>query len=134
MQVELALRDIRYAAFAREQELIWINRLCLLGCTDPTTPIRREIWMRIPGFTILATMAVLTASHAHAQTFGGNAPFCLQQWHWGGGGGTIYCGYSSMAQCSATASGLAAMCLTNPYFANAQVPREPAYRQPRRAY
>ena len=84
--------------------------------------------MRIPAFAILATIAVLTATPAQA------APFCLQHWHWGGGGGTIYCGYSSMAQCHATASGLAAMCLTNPYFANAQAPREPAYRHPRRAY
>jgi len=90
--------------------------------------------MRIPAFAILATIAVLTAAPARAQTFGGNAPFCLQHWHWGGGGGTIYCGYSSMAQCHANASGLSAMCVTNPYFANAQVPREPAYRRPRRAY
>jgi len=90
--------------------------------------------MRIPAFAILATISVLTAPPARAQTFGGNAPVCLHEWEWGGGAGTIYCGYSSMAQCNATASGRAAMCLTNPYFASAQVPREPAFRQPRRAY
>ena len=89
--------------------------------------------MRIPALAILATIAVLTAAPARAQRYGGNAPICLQQWYWGGGD-TIYCGYSSMAQCNATASGLSAMCITNPYFANVQVPRDPAYRQPRRAY
>ena len=89
--------------------------------------------MRIPALAILATIAVLTAAPARAQTYGGNAPICLQQWY-EYGSATINCGYSSMAQCNATASGLPAMCITNPYFANAQAPRDPAYRQPRRAY
>jgi hypothetical protein len=95
--------------------------------------IRKEILMRIPALAIWATIAVLTAAPTQAQTFGGNAPICLQRWYWGGGE-TVYCGYSSMAQCHANASGLSATCVTNPYFANAQAPREPAYRQPRRAY
>jgi hypothetical protein len=85
--------------------------------------------MRILALAILATIAVLTAAPARAQTYGGNAPICLHQWYWGGGD-TFYCEYSSMPQCQATASGLSAQCVTNPYF----VPREPAYRQPRRAY
>ena len=89
--------------------------------------------MRIPALAILATIAVLTAAPARAQTYGGNAPICLYQWY-EYGSATINCDYSSMAQCTATASGLPAMCITNPYFANAQAPREPAYRQPRRAY
>ena len=89
--------------------------------------------MRIPALAILATTAVLTAAPAQAQRYGGNAPICLHQWY-EYGSSSIYCGYSSMAQCNATASGLAAMCMTNPYFAAAQVPREPAYPQPRRAY
>ena len=89
--------------------------------------------MRIPALAILATTAVLAAAPAQAQTYGGNAPICLQQWY-EFGGYSINCDYSSMAQCNATASGLPAMCITNPYFANAQVPREPAHRQPRRAY
>ena len=89
--------------------------------------------MRILALAILATIAVLTAAPARAQTYGGNAPICLHQWYWGGGD-TYYCEYSSMAQCQATASGLPAQCVTNPYFVNAPVPREPAYRQRRRAY
>src|SRR6478735_5444538 len=97
---------------------------------DVTKSIRKEILMRIPALAILATIAVLTAAPAQAQTYGGNAPICLHQWYWGGGD-TFYCGYSSMAQCTATASGLSATCVTNPYFA---VPREPVHRQPRRAH
>jgi hypothetical protein len=88
--------------------------------------------MRIPALTILATFAVLTAAPAMAQTFGGNAPICLHRWYWGGGS-TYYCEYASMAQCQATASGLPATCVENPYFANTQAPRG-AYRQPRSAY
>ena len=74
--------------------------------------------MRIPALAILATIAVLTAAPAQAQTYGGNAPICLHQWYWGGGD-TYYCEYISMPQCQATASGLPAQCVTNPYFVNA---------------
>ncbi|MGM4954872.1 DUF3551 domain-containing protein [Bradyrhizobium barranii] len=104
-----------------------------LRYADAMESIRKEILMRIPTLAIWATISVLAAAPTQAQTYGGNAPICLQRWYWGGGE-TFYCGYSSMAQCHANASGLSAMCVTNPYFANAQVPREPAYRQPRRAY
>jgi len=93
--------------------------------------IRKEILMRISALAMWATIAVLTAGPTQAQTFGGNAPVCLQRWYWGGNE-TFYCGYSSMAQCHATASGLSATCVMNPYFANAQA--LPAYRQPRRAH
>ena len=88
--------------------------------------------MRIRVLAMLVTTAVLTAAPAGAQTYGGNAPFCLHRYY-PDGGDNIDCGYSTMAQCNATASGLPATCMTNPYFASAQVPREPAYRQPRRA-
>ena len=85
--------------------------------------------MRIPALAILATFAVLTAAPAMAQTYGGNFPVCLQI-YLRDGARNIECSYSSMEQCRATASGLSAMCLINPY-SNA---REPAYRQPRRSY
>ena len=88
--------------------------------------------MRIPALAILAATVVLTAVPARAQTFGGNAPICLQKWYWGGGS-TYYCEYASIAQCQATAAGLPASCVANPYLANAQTPRG-AYRQPRNAY
>ena len=81
--------------------------------------------MRIPALAILATTAVLTALPAQAQTYGGNAPICLHKWYWGGSS-TYYCEYASMAQCQATASGLPATCVENPYFAQrANVPGEP---------
>ena len=89
--------------------------------------------MRLAALAILATTAVLTAMPAQAQTYGGNAPICLHRIYWGGGD-AYYCSYATMAQCQATASGLPASCIENPYFANAQVPRGRAYRQPRGAY
>src|SRR5260221_476791 len=64
------------------------------------------------------------------QTYSGNYPVCLQL-YLRDGARSIDCRYSSIEQCQATASGLSAMCVTNPYYSNA---REPADRQPRRGY
>jgi hypothetical protein len=92
-----------------------------------------EVPMRIPALVMLTAVTVLTATPAPAQTYGGNYPVCLQHYTWGGSRDT-YCNYSSMGQCQATAAGLPAMCILNPYFANAQMPRDPGYRSPRRGY
>ena len=89
--------------------------------------------MRILALAILTTVPVLTTAPALAQTYGGNHPICLQSYGLGGGY-SIDCGYSSMEQCQATASGLSATCGTNPYYAKANAPTDPAYRRPRRAY
>jgi len=89
--------------------------------------------MRVLALSILTIFAVFTADSADAQTYGGNGPICLERYQWGGSR-SIYCDYSSMAQCQATASGLSATCVTNPYYSNAQAPRDPAYRQSRRGY
>ena len=86
--------------------------------------------MRIPALVVLTAVTVLTSAPAPAQTFGGNYPVCLQHYRWGGS--DIECGFTSMAQCNASASGLAATCLANPYYANAQMPRQPSRRH--RAY
>jgi len=94
------------------------------------TAIRREILMRIPALAILAIFTVLSAAPAVAQTYSGNYPVCLQL-YLRDGARSIECSYSSIEQCQATASGLSATCLINPYYSNA---REPAYRQPRRGY
>jgi len=85
--------------------------------------------MRIPALVILTAVTVLTSAPASAQTYGGGYPVCLQHYRWGGS--DIECAYTSIAQCNATASGLGAVCLTNPYYANAQMPREPRRRQQR---
>jgi len=89
--------------------------------------------MRIPALAILTFFTVLTAAPAVAQTYSGNYPVCLQL-YLRDGARNIECSYSSIEQCQATASGLSATCLVNPYYANAREPREPAYRQPRRGY
>jgi Protein of unknown function (DUF3551) len=89
--------------------------------------------MRVLALAILTVVTVLTTAPVVAQTYGGNSPFCLQSYGMGGGY-AIDCGYTTMAQCQATASGLSATCLINPYYANAQVPRGPTSRQSRRAH
>jgi hypothetical protein len=79
--------------------------------------------MRFPVLAILIIAAALRATPARAQTYDPNYPVCLQTY--GIGGGSIECSYASLAQCSATASGLAAQCIANPFFASAQVPAGP---------
>ena len=54
------------------------------------------------------------AAPVAAQRFGGNYPVCLQKWEWGGAS-SIRCQYSSWEECRASAIGLSAMCLQNPY-------------------
>jgi hypothetical protein len=107
--------------------------VCLPRYAGVMTSIHREIPMRVPALTILTLLTVLSAVPAKAQTYGGNGPICLERFEWGGSR-TIYCDYSSMAQCQATASGLSAMCSTNPYYSNAQAPRGPGSRRLRRGY
>jgi hypothetical protein len=83
--------------------------------------------MRIPALAMLTIAAALTATPALAQTYDPNYPVCLQTY--GIGGGYIECSYSSLAQCSATASGRAAQCIVNPFFAGARGPAEPRRRR-----
>jgi len=87
----------------------------------------KEAVMRIPALATLTIAAVLTATPALAQTYDPKYPVCLQTY--GISGGYIDCSYGSLAQCSATASGRAAQCITNPFFAGAQRPVEPRYRR-----
>ena len=75
--------------------------------------------MRIPVLAILAIAAVLTAVPARAQTYNSSYPVCLQTHVMGGG--YIECSYTGLAQCNASASGRAAQCFANPYFAGGQV-------------
>lgn len=89
--------------------------------------------MRVLALAILTMFVGLASAPAGAQTYGGNGPICLERYEWGGSR-NIYCEYSSMAQCQATASGLSAMCTMNPYYSNAQAPRNPTYQRSRRGY
>jgi hypothetical protein len=88
--------------------------------------------MRIPALAILMIATVLAAAPARAQTYGTDYPVCLQVYDIDGG--YIECGYTSLAQCNASASGRAAQCIINPYFASAQAPEGRHYRRHRRVY
>lgn len=76
---------------------------------------------------ILASAAVLAAAPSQAQTYDPNFPVCLQVY--APRGGYIDCSFTSLPQCQATASGRAAQCYANPFFAQALKPRGPVYRQ-----
>jgi len=70
-------------------------------------------------YALLAFAAVSAIEPAQAQTYGHGYPVCLHVY----GPVTYYeCGYTSIAQCNATASGRAAQCVPNPYLAQASVP------------
>jgi hypothetical protein len=86
--------------------------------------------MRIPALAILIVMTVFTASPGEAQMYSPDYPVCLQAY--GRNGGYIECAYTSLAQCNQSASGRAAQCIVNPYFANEQGP--PRYRRHPRVY
>ena len=101
--------------------------------------MRRAFWglivpeeARIPVLAIVTIATVLTAAPTRAQTYNPDYPVCLQTY--GIGGGYIACGYTSLAQCNASASGRAAQCVINPYFASAQLPAGPHYRRQPRFY
>lgn len=82
--------------------------------------------MRIPAPAMLTIAAALTATPAAAQRYDPNFPVCLQTYS---GGGSIDCGYTSLAQCNASASGRSAQCITNPFFASPRGPAEPRRRR-----
>jgi hypothetical protein len=72
--------------------------------------------MRVPMLAVLAVGAVHFAAPAQAQTYDPNYPVCLQVYQ----SMVDYyfeCGYTSIAQCQASASGRAASCVVNPYYA-----------------
>ena len=72
--------------------------------------------MRILILAALAIAAVSAMPSARAQTYDPKYPVCLQIYQ----GYTDYyfeCGYTSMPQCQASASGRSAQCVVNPYYA-----------------
>jgi len=87
--------------------------------------------MRNLTLAILAIATVSVAGPAPAQTYAPGYPVCLHVY-----GPVIYyeCRYTSLAQCNLSASGRAAQCVVNPYFASAQVPEGRAYRRYRQIY
>jgi hypothetical protein len=87
--------------------------------------------MRIPTLAILIAATILTAAPARSQTYDPAYPVCLQVYQ---GFNDYYfeCAYTSLPQCSASASGRAAQCIVNPYYAGRK-PTPPARRDRRPA-
>lgn len=71
--------------------------------------------MRNVFLAILTVWSVTVAAPASAQTYDPSYPFCLQIFAALDGGNYIECGFTSMAQCQASASGRGGMCMVNPY-------------------
>src|SRR5258707_11527627 len=88
---------------------------------------RKESLMRILALTILAVGMASAAPSARAQTYDPNYPVCLQIYQsWK----DYYfeCSYTSLAQCNMSASGRAAQCIVNQYYAGPK-PRSRRYRR-----
>ncbi len=88
--------------------------------------------MRFAALAILTAATVVAATSASAQTYNPDYPVCLQTY--GRDGGYIECGYTTLAQCALSASGRAAQCIMNPYFASAQAPAGSLYQRHRRIH
>jgi len=96
-------------------------------------PSLREIPMRILALVILTIAAASAAPSARAQTYDPKYPVCLQVYQ---GWNDYYfeCGYTSLAQCNMSASGRAAQCIVNPYYAGAKASPGRRERRHRRVY
>ncbi|WP_234684477.1 DUF3551 domain-containing protein [Bradyrhizobium monzae] len=77
--------------------------------------------MRLSLLTLTAIATLFAAADASAQTYDPRYPVCMHVYAGGGrsgGGGSWFdCSFTSLEQCRATASGLAASCDLNPYYA-----------------
>jgi hypothetical protein len=88
--------------------------------------------MRILALAILAIGAASAAAPVQAQTYDPNYPVCLQVY---GRINYYECSYTSLPQCNMSASGRAAQCILNPYFAHAsQEPSARRYKRYRNGY
>jgi hypothetical protein len=87
--------------------------------------------MRLVALTILAIAASSAAGPAAAQTYEPRYPVCLRVY-----GPATYneCTYTSLAQCQATASGRAAECYPNAFYANAAIAPSGRHRRHYGAY
>lgn len=85
--------------------------------------------MRVPLLTLTAIAALFVAADASAQTYDPRYPVCMHVYDgggggFGGGGGNWFdCSFTSLPQCRASASGRAASCDVNPYYAFNEQPR-----------
>ena len=88
--------------------------------------------MRLSLLTLTAIGALFVAADASAQRYDPRYPVCMHVYTGGptGGGSDWFdCSFTSLEQCRATASGLAASCDVNPYYSNAAPPPRRYYRR-----
>lgn len=78
-------------------------------------------------FAMLA-MGTIAGAPASAQKYDSTSPICKTNYRWGGE--DTDCGYTSMEQCRASAAGLSAMCIVNPYYAGPRI--DDRLEEPRR--
>jgi hypothetical protein len=134
----VALTDVRSGAhcgfkpgIARELELTWIKMASLLPCAD-VVPISKEVPMRIMALAILASGIILAAGQGQAQTYDPAFPVCMHvitheaQYE--------DCRFFTLAQCAMSASGRAAQCNINPFYAGATASLGRNDRRIRRVY
>jgi hypothetical protein len=91
------------------------------------SPFLEETLMRTLAMGLLTIATVLIAAPARTQTYDPSYPVCLQTY--GIEGSYIECGYTLLPQCARSASGRAAECIVNPYFAGARAPSGARYRR-----
>jgi len=110
--------------------LIHADSKDLVRIRAPLQEIWEDMSMKRPSafagtmaLTIFGMIAAL-ATPAQAQTYDPRYPVCLQVYddmtHF-----YFECGYTSMAQCAASASGRYAQCVVNPYYAAPNAKRHP---------
>ncbi|WP_309249494.1 MULTISPECIES: DUF3551 domain-containing protein [Bradyrhizobium] len=121
-------RDGSLAAFVERRRRSQKRRKRLLSPHERRS--NRKAWMihleeaamRMLRWLILGSAAILAIASATAQTYDPSHPVCLQRWEWGGS--TYFeCAYTSWDQCRASAIGLSAMCVENPYWQQPQARR-----------
>ena len=85
--------------------------------------------MRVPFLALLMGGTLCAATTVQAQTYDPSYPVCLQVYTGGFMDYYFECAYTNMAQCQASASGRAASCVVNPYYAGKAA--KPAVRHKR---
>ena len=84
--------------------------------------------MRMLALVVLMVAGAFAAPSARAQTYDPAYPVCLQVYvRWNDS--YFECGYTSLEQCRMSASGRAAQCVVNPYYAG---PKKSQGRRDRR--
>jgi hypothetical protein len=108
-----AFASFEVAAFCIISYLFVDRKQSISTLSCPSAP--KELSMRVLACTILTIGTLAVAAPVRAQTYDPSYPVCLQTY--GIDGSYIDCSFTSLAQCAASASGRAAQCLNNPYFA-----------------